>query len=106
MATSRTGHGICSDEAPQDILGAFKKSATPLVYVPGDNEWTDCHRSNNGSCDPVERLAKLREWFFPDDLALGRRPLKLERQSSDTGFARYRENVRREAGGARQTEVQ
>lgn len=96
----KNGHSICSDEVLQDVLGVFRKSATPLVYVPGDNEWTDCHRSSNGSYDPLERLAKLREWFFPGDLALGQRPLKLQRQSSDPAFAAYRENVRWQAGGA------
>jgi len=96
----KSGSGVCSDEALQGVLEVFRKSATPLVYVPGDNEWTDCHRKSNGRYDPLERLDKLRQWFFPDDLALGRRPLKLERQSSDPAFAKYRENVRWEAGGA------
>lgn len=96
----KSGRGVCSDEVLQDILAVFRKSATPLVYVPGDNEWTDCHRQSNGGYDPLERLGKLREWFFPDELALGQRPLKLERQSSDPAHARYRENVRWEAGGA------
>jgi len=95
----KNGSSVCSDEALQDILGVFQKSVTPLVYVPGDNEWTDCHRKSNGGYDPVERLGKLREWFFPNDLALGQRPLKLERQSSDPAFASYRENVRWETGG-------
>lgn len=96
----KNGSSVCSDEALQDILGVFQKSVTPLVYVPGDNEWTDCHRKSNGGYDPAERLAKLRLWFFPNDLALGQRLLKLERQSSDPAFASYRENVRWEAGGA------
>ncbi|MCX7155399.1 MAG: hypothetical protein NTW45_03030 [Rhodocyclales bacterium] len=96
----KSGSEVCSDELLQGVLAVFKKSATPLVYVPGDNEWTDCHRRSNGSYDPLERLDKLRQWFFPDDLALGGRPLKLERQSNDPAFAKYRENVRWEAGGA------
>jgi hypothetical protein len=96
----KNGSSVCSDEALKDILGVFQNSMTPLVYVLGDNEWTDCHRKNNGSYDPTERLGKLREWFFPDDLALGQRPLKLERQSSDPTYANYRENVRWELGGA------
>jgi hypothetical protein len=96
----KSGSRHCSDETYKDILAVFRNSATPLVYVPGDNEWTDCHRRSNGSYDPLERLARLREWFFTGDLALGRRPLKLERQSSVAAFARYRENVRWEAGGA------
>ena len=96
----KSGDGVCSDEAFKDILAVFRKSAHPLVYVPGDNDWTDCHRKSNGRYDPVERLDKLREWFYPDDFSLGRRRLKLERQSHDPAFARYRENVRWEIGGA------
>ena len=95
----KNGSSVCSDEVLKDILAVFQKSVAPLVYVPGDNEWTDCHRSNNGSYDPLERLGKLREWFFPNDLALGQRSLKLERQSKNPAFAAYRENVRWEAGG-------
>jgi hypothetical protein len=68
----------------------------PFIYVPGDNEWTDCHRSGG---DPLERLAKLRELFYPDDDSLGGRKLKLERQSADPRFAEYRENVRWVANG-------
>ncbi len=96
----KSGSSLCSDEALKDILNLFQSSATPLVYVPGDNEWTDCHRRSNGRYDPQERLKKLRELFFTGDVSLGRRPMNLERQSSDPAFAAYRENVRWEAGGA------
>lgn len=95
----KNGSSVCSDEVLKGIQAVFQKSATPLVYVPGDNEWTDCHRKSNGGYDPLERLEKLREWFFAGDVALGRRPLKLLRQSRDPAFAKYRENVRWEAGG-------
>jgi hypothetical protein len=81
-------------------LGLFQASKTPLVFVPGDNEWTDCHRKSNGAFDPLERLNKLRELFFAGGKSLGRDPMPLMRQSSDPAFARYRENVRWEAGGA------
>lgn len=96
----KSGGSACSDEVFKDMLAVFQASKHPLVYVPGDNEWTDCHRISNGSHDPLERLARLRELFFPNDLALGRAPLKLERQSADPAFAPYRENVRWQAGGA------
>jgi hypothetical protein len=61
-----------------------------LVYTPGDNEWTDCHRANNGAYDPLERLAFLRATMYPDpDRSLGTRPIKLDYQNDD-----YPENVR------------
>lgn len=96
----KNGSSVCSDEVFADILGVFKSSTVPLVYVPGDNEWTDCHRANNGAYDPLERLAKLRELFFAGDSSLGRMTIALERQSRDPAFERYRENVRWQAGGA------
>lgn len=96
----KNGSSVCSDEVLRDILGVFQAAPLPLVYVPGDNEWTDCHRGNNGGYDPLERLGKLRDWFFAGDSALGQRRLVLTRQSSDPKFAAYRENVRWEAGGA------
>ena len=94
------GGTVCSDAVFEDILSVFQASKTPLVYVPGDNEWTDCHRRSNGRYDPQERLETLRSLFFKGDHALGQRPLRLTRQSDDPAFARYRENVRWEMGGA------
>ena len=96
----KSGSGVCSDEIFQDMLGVFQASIHPLIYVPGDNDWTDCHRKSNGGYDPLERLAKLRELFFVGESALGQRKLALERQSRDPAFAPYRENVRWQAGGA------
>lgn len=96
----KNGRSVCSDDVLRDILGVFQASKTPLIYVPGDNEWTDCHRKSNGGYDPQERLAKLRELFFGGETTLGQRTLALERQSRNPAFASYRENVLWEAGGA------
>ena len=96
----KSGASVCSDDVFKDILGVFQTSKTPLVYVPGDNEWTDCHRFSNGSYDPLERLGKLRELFFVGDNALGQRAMPLVRQSREPAFSSYRENVRWQAGGA------
>jgi len=96
----KNGSSVCSDEVFKDILGVFQASAAPLVYVLGDNEWTDCHRTNNGKYDPLERLDKLRELFFQGESSLGRKTIALERQSRDPSYARYRENVRWTMGGA------
>ena len=93
------GGEICSDALFQDILGVFQAAPLPLIYVPGDNEWTDCHRRSNGGYDPLERLARLRQLFHAGEQTLGARPFRLERQSSDPAHAAYRENVRWEQGG-------
>lgn len=93
----KSGSSPCSDELFAKRLQQFQSVRHPLVFIPGDNEWTDCHRSGS---DPLERLGKLRELFYPDDHSLGKRKLKLERQSADPRFAEYRENVRWNVGAA------
>lgn len=84
----------CSDATFLQRKAAFEASRHPFVYTPGDNEWTDCHDPRAGGHDPLERLARLRELFFPGDQSLGRRTLRLTRQSADPAYARFRENAR------------
>lgn len=50
----------CDDALLARRLALLESGATPLVYVPGDNEWTDCGSARAGSFDPNERLAWLR----------------------------------------------
>lgn len=77
-------HGAdrCDDAVFADRYQLFDSSRVPFVFLPGDNEWTDCTRLNNGSYDPQERLNKLRSLFWRDNFSLGQRKLALERQSA------------------------
>src|SRR5262245_16406747 len=68
----KNGSSLCSDTVFQNRFDLFNQFNAPFIYVPGDNEWTDCHRANNGSYDPLERLALLRVLFFPTDQSLGK----------------------------------
>jgi len=77
----------------------FNTFLNGVVYLPGDNEWTDCHRTNNGAYNPQERLSYVRKTFFVTDQTLGKRHFTVKRQSSDAGFALYSENVMWQAGG-------
>lgn len=95
----KSGAGRCDDAYFDRIHGMFATFEQPLVYTPGDNDWTDCHRSVSGGYDPLERLARLRRQFFPAGASLGRRPMKLEQQSQDPKYAAYVENARWEKGG-------
>src|SRR5262245_30415191 len=90
----KNGSSVCSDEVFQNRLTLFNRFNAAFIYVPGDNEWTDCHRANNGSFVPTERLAYLRALFFPNEQSLGRHTMTLERQSDDPRYTDYRENVR------------
>lgn len=43
----------------------FQQFAAPLVYAPGGNEWTDCHKSKEKSSGaPLQELASVRSLFF------------------------------------------
>lgn len=83
------GGDRCDDRVFEDRYRLFNASRVPFVFVPGDNEWTDCERRSNGSYDPLERLGKLRELFWKDTYSLGQRKLALERQPGN-----YPENSR------------
>ena len=88
------GGAPCTEEAYRTVLELLQRSAPPLIYTPGDNEWTDCRRPSAGGYDPAERLAVLRRIFFPPGRSLGRHPIEVEEQSREPGFAPYVENRR------------
>jgi hypothetical protein len=86
----KNGSTVCSDEYFNLIRTGFNAFVDPLVYTPGDNEWTDCHRANNGGYLPAERLAKIRQVFFDNPgQTLGQHAIEVE--SQDESFV---ENVR------------
>jgi hypothetical protein len=90
----KNGSSVCDDATFVSRKQLFDNFEMPFILAYGDNEWTDCHRSKNGSYDPVERLAKLREIFSQGNQSLGKRTLTLTRQSENPQFAKFRENVR------------
>jgi hypothetical protein len=61
----KNGSSRCDDSYFAARFADFETFRDPLVYTPGDNEWTDCHRANNGGYLPTERLAAVRARFFP-----------------------------------------
>ena len=93
------GFPPCSDATFDDRLGLAQRSRHPFIFVPGDNEWADCHRAKPRTYDPFERLTKLRQMFFHGDQSLGQRTMRVTRQSEDTRYAKFRENVRWTHGG-------
>ncbi|MEO8281865.1 MAG: hypothetical protein ABI568_00440 [Pseudarthrobacter sp.] len=60
----KNGSTVCSDAYFTNIRTQLDTFTHPLVFTPGDNEWVDCHRTNNGAYNPLERLDKLRGIFF------------------------------------------
>ncbi|GAB2987172.1 hypothetical protein [Nocardioides montaniterrae] len=60
----KNGSSVCSDSYFSLIRSDVDGFVDPFVYTPGDNEWTDCHRANNGAYNPLERLDAVRRTFF------------------------------------------
>jgi hypothetical protein len=91
----KTGSSACSDELFADRLERFNRFEAPFVYTPGDNEWTDCHRVAAGQYQPLERLAKLREVFYPvPGQTLGQKSMEVETQASDPAHGEFVEHLR------------
>ncbi len=80
-----SGKQICSEAYDRQIAGFWTHFADPLVFTPGDNEWSDCHKVAQGGGkynkvtgqidyaspsgyaqgDPIANLALVRSLFFP-----------------------------------------
>ena len=85
-----SGSQYCTEAYDRQIAGLWARFADPLVYTPGDNEWTDCHKKKEGGGtydaatgqidyvtgadglpvdyakgNPVANLALVRSIFFP-----------------------------------------
>ena len=76
-----SGTGPCGDEWLEARQKQFARFTHPFILLPGDNEWTDCHRTG---FDPLERLEKWRSLF-----CVPPRELPVERQKG-----KYCENLR------------
>jgi len=91
----KNGSSLCTTSYFETIRSDFDGFVDPLVYTPGDNEWTDCHRANNGSFWPAgpvlngdsrpARLAEIHRIFFDQ---LGEHARHVATQGSE-----YAENV-------------
>ena len=88
----KSGSSLCGNEVYTTAQGYFNTFKAPMVYIPGDNEWTDCHRKNNGGYNNLERLGYIRQTMAVSPFSFGQRPLAIERQGSAGGL--YAENVR------------
>ena len=82
------------------IFNLFEQFNDPVVYTPGDNEWTDCHKTKEGSSGyPLFELAAVRGLFFaqPGYTLGGRKKQVLSQaQAYDAAYpadAQFVENV-------------
>ena len=91
----KSGSSVCSDEELLRQREHFNLYERPVIYTPGDNEWTDCHRKSNGGYDPLERLARLRSVFFSSLSSMGKRSMQVATQPQEQPqFSQFVENRR------------
>ena len=108
-----SGSGYCTLAYNQTVFDLWTQFKDPLVYTPGDNEWTDCQKSKEGggvknsageyvdyaAGHPVANLALVRSMFFPEaGVTLGGRKKYVSSQAqaydpAHPADAEYVENV-------------
>ncbi len=71
----------CDDQLYIDSLARFNSLDAPAAFTPGDNDWTDCDRPNNGGFDSLERLGHERAVIFNTPFTLGKHRLHQEVQT-------------------------
>ena len=90
----KAGSERCDDALLIKRFNQFQKLDDAFILTPGDNDWTDCHRANNGSYLPIERLARFRQIFYPvAGMSTGKKPLALRSQATMAGHQAFVENT-------------
>ena len=93
----KDGSSKCTDDVFDKAVKMFEQFKKAVVYVPGDNEWTDCHRTNNGGYDNLERLAYLRKVMFANGGVYGAEKMPVDHQGKPA--EKFVENTRFERDG-------
>jgi len=90
----KAGSERCDDALLQKRFNQFQSFRDGVVVTPGDNDWTDCHRTNNGNYLPTDRLARFREIFYPvAGMTSGQHSFPVRTQAAMAGFEDYVENM-------------
>ena len=90
-----SGSQFCTEAYDREIYDLWTAFKNPLIYTPGDNEWTDCHKTKEGghvsvggspvdfaAGDPPANLDLIRSIFFANPgYALGGRSKRVLSQA-------------------------
>src|SRR5262245_34654073 len=86
----KNGSSDTSNELVIARFNQYQKFKPAFIYTPGDNEWTDAHRTGR---NPLERLAFLRSIFYPNPgWSTGGNPMKVRTQASEAAWSEFVEN--------------
>ena len=90
----KQGSERCDDAVFAKRFAQYQKFEHAFIVTPGDNDWTDCHRTNNGTYLPTERLARFRQVFYQQpSQTTGQRSFAVLSQSTMPGHQSYVENA-------------
>lgn len=78
----KSGSEPCTEDALGRVANLFRVQSIPVVFTPGDNDWTDCRRASAGAYDPAERLALLRRLYYDDPEVLRLQELEVSRKDA------------------------
>lgn len=102
-----SGKQFCTEAYDRAVFNLWSAFERPLIFSPGDNEWTDCHKPAQGggtfnattgqidfvldasgnpvdfaNGDPLANLALVRSIFFPrPGWSLGKHPRRVRSQA-------------------------
>jgi hypothetical protein len=72
----------CTNALYAQGLAYFSAFKAPVIFTPGDNDWTDCDRPANGGFSSLERLDYERKLFFSTPFTLGQHRFRQEVQKA------------------------
>ncbi|MEO7192061.1 MAG: hypothetical protein ABI051_13490 [Vicinamibacterales bacterium] len=84
----------CDDNLYLRSIASLNMLEAPAMFTPGDNDWTDCDRPNNGGFSSLERLSRERQLLFSTPRSFGQRTLQLEVQTSPLCLGEYSDHSR------------
>jgi hypothetical protein len=87
----------CSDKLYAQRKSVLATSEQALILSLAASDWSDC-KNSLGKSTAIDRLGRLREVFFADDLSQGEHKIALTRLSASASFRSYAENAQWEHG--------
>jgi len=63
----------CNNALYENSIGFLNMLQAPAMFTPGDNDWVDCDRPNNGGFSSLERLSHERQVLFGSPETFGQR---------------------------------
>jgi hypothetical protein len=75
-------NSACDNALYAQAKGYLNALDAPAMFTPGDNDWTDCDRPNNGGFSSLERLDYERQVFFSTPFSLGQHRMRQQVQTA------------------------